>query len=243
LNPYRGGDKLPTWWTALRGVPIAAMALPFIPSLMLALAGGNGRLIGGCLAGIAGVVAAMARLRRARRHDARQAGVLLGVGTGLAAAFAGGTGPIGGVVLGLMAWGGARLLYDGVVEMAPPAPPPPPHADGLDPVRARLAALLSGDPRLLPAATAMRGLLDEITLRPAEGTQARRVLMMGVDGLERIAARLARGAAPPETLPALVDDLARAARDAGHGLRATETEALDIQVKVLQDRLRQEGIA
>ena len=242
--PYRGFDKLPRWWTGLRGVPIALFAIPFVPSFFLALASGEGRLVGGCIAGLAGVGAAMARLARARRGDARRAGVLLGVGVGLAAGFAANTGAVGAVVLGLMAWGGARLLYEGVTEAAPPpAPPPPPPPSPLDPLRARLGALRHGDARLLPAVEAMDGLLHELTLRPDAAGQARRVLVVGIDGLERIGARLAQGATPPETLPVLVTDLARAARQSAEDLRGAETEALAIQVKVLQDRLHQEGIA
>ncbi|MFH5926708.1 hypothetical protein [Roseomonas xinghualingensis] len=242
-SPYRGFDKLPGWWTSLRGLPIGFFALPFVPTFFFALAGGNGRLIGGCIAGLAGVGLAMVRLARARHGDARQAAAMLGVGIGLAAGFAGGTGPIGAVVLGLMAWGGARLLYEGVTEAAPPPPPRPAPPDGLDPLRARIRALQEGDPRLLPPANAMRGLLDELSVRPDAAGQARRVLVVGVDGLERIAARLAQGARPPETLPVLLGDLTRAARQSADDLRSAETEALEIQVKVLQDRLHQEGIA
>ncbi|MBP0446846.1 hypothetical protein J8J14_18890 [Roseomonas sp. SSH11] len=243
-NPYRGFDKLPRWWTGLRGVPIALFAIPLVPTFFLALASGEGDLIAGCIAGMAGVGSAMAHLARARRGDARRAGVMLGVGTGLAAGLAGGAGPVGAVALGFMAWGGARLLYDGVTEMAPPPPPPPPRPpDALDPLRARLASLQAGDQRLLAAVSAMGGLLEEIALRPDAAGQARRVLVVGVDGLERISQRLAQGATPPETLPVLVDDLARAARQSAEDLRGAETEALAIQVKVLQDRLHQEGIA
>ncbi|WP_424138967.1 hypothetical protein [Roseomonas chloroacetimidivorans] len=246
-GPYRGFDKLPRWWTGLRGIPIALFALPFVPTFFLALASGEGRLIGGTIAGLAGVGLAMSRLARARRGDARRAGVLLGVGTGLAAGFAADTGAFGAVVLGAMAWGGARLLYEGVTEVAPPPPPPPPRPapppDTLDPLRARLSALLFGDERLRPAATALRALLDELALRPDAAGQARRVLVIGVDGLERIGVRLSQGADPPETLPRLLDDLTRSARQSAEDLRAAETEALAIQVKVLQDRLHQEGIA
>jgi len=243
-GPFHGQDKLPGWWTGLRGVPLALFALPFVPAFFLALISGEGRLVGGCIAALAGVGLAMSRLARARRGDARRAGVLLGIGIGLAAHFAGGTAPIGAVVLGLMAWGGARLLYDGVVEVAPPPPPrPAPPPDALDPMRARLAALRSGDPRLLPAAQELGGLLDELAQRPDAAGQARRVLVVGIDGLERIGLRLSQGATPPETLPVLVDDLARAARQSAQDLRGAETEALAIQVKVLQDRLHQEGIS
>ena len=243
-GPYRGQDKLPGWWTGLRGVPLMLLAIPFVPALFLALAGGHGRLIGGCVAGLAGIGLAVSRLARARRGDAKRAAVLLGVGTGLAAGFAGGTGPIGAVVLGLMAAGGARLLYGRVREVAPPPPPrPAPPPDTLDPFRARIGALQAGDRLLLPAADALRGLLDEIAQRPDAAGQGRRVLVMGVDGLERIGQRLAGGAVPPATLPVLVNDLARAARESAGDLRNAETEALDIQVKVLRERLNQEGLS
>ncbi|WP_338662963.1 hypothetical protein VQH23_22810 [Pararoseomonas sp. SCSIO 73927] len=246
-GPYRGQDRLPGWWTGLRGVPLALFAVPFVPSFFLALASGEGELIGGTVAGLAGVGMAMSRLARARRGDARRAGALLGAGTGLAAGFAAGTGPVGAVALGLMAWGGARLLYEGVTETAPPpAPPPPPvpqPPDTLEPLRARLSSLLFGDHRLRPAATALRGLLDELAQRPDAAGQARRVLVVGVDGLERIGSRLSQGAEPPPALPTLLDDLERVANQSSADLRAAETEALAIQVKVLQDRLHQEGIA
>ncbi|MBP0492262.1 hypothetical protein [Roseomonas indoligenes] len=246
-RPYQGFDRLPGWWTGLRGVPIAVFAVPFMPSFFLALASGEGRLVGGTIAGLAGVGMAMSRLARARRGDARRAGAVLGVGTGLAAGFAAGTGPVGAVALGLMAWAGARLLYEGVTEAAPPpAPPPlpvPQPPDTLEPLRARLAGLLFGDYRLRPAATALRGLLDELAQRPDAAGQARRVLVVGVDGLERIGVRLAQGADPPETLPTLLDDLTRVASQSAADLRSAETEALAIQVKVLQDRLHQEGIS
>jgi len=245
-GPYRGFDRLPRWWTGLRGVPLLLFAIPMVPAFFLALASGEGRLIGGTIAGLAGVGAAVSRLARARKGDAKRASVLLGVGTGLAAGFAAGTGPIGGVALGFMAYFGAGLLYRGVRETAPPPPPPrpapPPPPDMLDPLRARLSGLLSADIRLRPAATALRGLLDEMAIRPDAAGQARRVLVMGVDGLERIGTRLSGGAVAPETLPVLLEDLERAASRSAADLRRAETEDLDIQVKVMQDRLRQEGI-
>jgi len=243
-GPYRGFDRLPGWWTGLRGLPIAVFAVPLVPAFFLSLAVGEGELVGGTIAGLAGVGLAMSRLARARRGDARRAGALLGVGMGLAAGFAGDTGAVGAVVLGLMAWGGARLLYDGVTERAPPpAPIPPPPPGPLDPLRARLDGLRAGDQRLLPAVAAMEGLLGELSLRPDAAGQARRVLVVGVDGLERISASLAQGATPPGTLPVLVEDLSRVATQSAEELRNAETEALAIQVKVLQDRLHKEGIA
>jgi hypothetical protein len=44
----------------------------------------------------------------------------------------------------------------------------------------------------------------------------------------------------PPTLPSLLTDLAASARKLRSELRVAESEALDIQVKVLAERLRQE---
>ena len=68
-TPYRGQNRLPGWWTGLRGVPVLLFALPFVPAFFLALASGEGRLIGGCIAGLAGVGIAASRLARARRRE------------------------------------------------------------------------------------------------------------------------------------------------------------------------------
>jgi hypothetical protein len=62
-----------------------------------------------------------------------------------------------------------------------------------------------------------------------------------LDGLDRIRERLEAGAEPPPGLPRLIEDLTSAAEDLRGRIRAEETAALDIQVKVLSERLRQEG--
>ena len=97
------------------------------------------------------------------------------------------------------------------------------------------------DPRLRGVADAMEGVLDDLTAHPDRLPQARRFLAVHLDGLERITARLEAGAAPPEGLPALLDELTRTAGELRQRLTHEETEALEIQVKVLSDRLREEG--
>jgi hypothetical protein len=87
----------------------------------------------------------------------------------------------------------------------------------------------------------MEGVLDDLTARPDRLPLARRFLAVHLDGLERITTRLEAGAAPPEKLPALLEELSRTAGELRERLRREETEALDIQVKVLSDRLREEG--
>jgi hypothetical protein len=68
-------------------------------------------------------------------------------------------------------------------------------------------------------------------------------LTVQLDGLERIALRLRAGAAPPAELDALVEEMARASAGLRGRLRAEQQDALEIQIKVLSDRLRQEGFA
>ena len=124
------------------------------------------------------------------------------------------------------------------------APPP----DPLDAAASRIAALARSAPRLpvpkvAEAAEALGALTVELRARPNRPEEARRFLLVMLDGLERIAARLAAGAEPPETLPALLDDMIEGAGDMRRRLREAETMALDVQVKVLSDRLRQEGLA
>jgi hypothetical protein len=112
--------------------------------------------------------------------------------------------------------------------------------------RARLAQIEAsarrmGDQRLLGVAGAMEGVLDDLSARPARLDMARRFLNVHLDGLERITGRLEAGAAPPPGLPNLLQELERTAGELRDRLRREETEALDIQVKVLSDRLREEG--
>ncbi|MEY3731377.1 MAG: hypothetical protein RLZZ57_2133, partial [Pseudomonadota bacterium] len=127
----------------------------------------------------------------------------------------------------------------------PPAPPPTgPLADA----RGRLAgiealAARGHESRLLPVVQAISLVLDDLEARPEGIARARRFLAVHLDGLERIAARLEAGASAPTSLGALLHDLEAAARRLRDDLRAEETVALDIQVKVLADRLREEGFA
>jgi hypothetical protein len=97
------------------------------------------------------------------------------------------------------------------------------------------------DPRLRSVADAMEGVLDDLTARPDRLPLARRFLTVQLDGLERITARLEAGATPPASLPSLLEELQRTAGELRQKLQREESEALEIQVKVLSDRLREEG--
>ncbi|HEV7263437.1 MAG TPA: hypothetical protein VGN83_00735 [Falsiroseomonas sp.] len=189
-------------------------------------------------------VLAVRKLRRGQEGDTNRAAVLTGVGTGLVAGLAAAMNPVMAVLLGGGAWLGTRLLYDGAVqEVAAPAPPAPPAPPGpLDEARTRLMRI-AAEPRLVGVAGAMAGVLDDLGEHPERIGEARRFLAVHLDGLDRIRERLEAGAEPPGTLPKLLEDLTSAADELRDRIRAEETAALDIQVKVLSDRLRQEGYA
>jgi hypothetical protein len=224
-----------------RGLLLPMFTWPLLPDAMVEVAQGDTRGVVAAALGLGLPLLALRKLRRGRAGDTNRAAVLTGVATGLVAGLGAATGPVIAVLLGAGAWFGTRLLYDGaVVEAEPPPPPAPPGP--LEEARARLARVVSV-PQLAGAAGAMAGVLDDLDSRPERLTEARRFLTVHLDGLERIANRLEAGAEPPPGLPKLVEDLQSAADELREKLRAEETAALDIQVKVLSERLRQEGYA
>jgi hypothetical protein len=178
-------------------------------------------------------------LRRGVKGDTNRAALVIAAATFVVAWFGALTNPALAALLAAGGWLGTRLLYDGaVVEAEPPAPPPPPGP--LDEARARVARI-AAEPRLVGVAGAMAGVLDDLSAKPERIGDARRFLAVHLDGLDRIRARLEAGAEPPPGLPKLLGDLTEAADDLRERIRAEETAALDIQVKVLSERLRQEG--
>lgn len=193
------------------------------------------------LLGMGLTLVAVAVLRRGRKGDTRLAALITSVATGLVAGLGADSGPLIATLLGAGAWFGTRLLYDGAVqEVEPPAPPAPPGP--LEEARTRLARI-AAQPQLVGVSGAMAGVLDDLTAKPERLGEARRFLAVHLDGLDRIRERLEAGAAPPPGLPKLLEDLTGAADELREKLRAEESAALDIQVKVLSDRLRQEGYA
>lgn len=200
--------------------------------------------VGGVAAAVLGMaltLLAVVVLRRGRKGDTQRAALLTGLATALVAWFGAAMNPLLAVLLGVGGWFGTRLLYDGAVqEVEPPAPPPPPGP--LDEARARLTRI-AAQPGLVGVAGAMAGVLDDLSARPERIGEARRFLAVHLDGLDRIRERLEAGAEPPPGLPLLLEDLTKAADELRDKLRAQETAALDIQVKVLSERLRQEGYA
>lgn len=222
--------------------------LPLLPATLFNLFAGREWALLGCLLGIALPMGATWLMRRGRAGDARLAALAMGAAAAIVALLGAEAGPVAALLLGLGAWGGTTLLYAGVEEAPPPAvaPPPPPEPEALREARARIRALMErarglAMPRLLPPILAVEGVLDDLARRPERIAEARELLALHIDGLERITARLAAGAAPPEGLPALLADLEADARNLRARLQEQESMALAVQVKVIGDRLRRDG--
>ena len=231
-----------------RGYGLPVFASPFLPAALIAAIGGDERIVLGSALGFGASLLAARVLRRGRQGDANRASWVMAVGTGLAAHFAAGLGTIFPFVMAGGALLGTRLMYTALPETAPPPPPAPPlpPPGPIEESRIRLARIEAvaarlADPRLRGVAEAMEGVLDDLTARPDRLPMARRFLTVHLDGVERIVQRLEAGAAAPGNLPSLLDELTRTATELRGRLRHEETEALEIQVKVLSDRLREEG--
>ncbi|MBE9606470.1 hypothetical protein IAI18_16525 [Acetobacteraceae bacterium H6797] len=224
----------------------------------MSLIGGQSRQAMGALIGIGLTLWAAQRIRMAyRRRDLRAAAIMIGLATGFAAHLAGGAPGAIAVILGFFAGYGAHLLYGDLLGAAPieeepvkevpeeviPAIDEPPFVKEARAklVRAQHTAIAMADPNLTRAVEALSHVLDDLARSPQHIGEARRFVVVQLDGLSRIAERLDNGATPPATLYSLLDEMAGAAEGLRARLKARESEALAIQVKVLQERLRQEG--
>lgn len=222
------------------------MALPLLPAMIFNLFAGREVALLGCVIGIALPLLASWLLRRGREGDVARAALAMGGSAAAVGALGADAGPVAALLLGLGAWGGARLLYAGMAETGAPVVPPP-VPEPLREAGARLAGLVRRlpalpEPRLMPVAAAIGGLLDDLERRPERLAQARDIVALQLDALERIVARLEAGAAPPPGLPGLLADLEAGARGLRERLREEESVALEVQVKVLGDRLRGAGL-
>jgi hypothetical protein len=243
MNPF---------WRGWRVWLVVAFGWPLALDLLISLFAGRPTSLVGSALGLGLLVLAATRLGRGRRGDSRRGALLVGVAAAVAAGMAAHLHPLAAVLLGFGAFTGARLLTEDLPEQAPepaPAPPPPPldtWPPALRQAETRLAALharalaLPTGQNLDRGVLALSELLMDIARRPDSADEARRFLNMHVDGLERMAQRLEAGAEPPEGMAPLLAEIATAAQDWRARLRAQETEALDIQVKVLSERLREE---
>lgn len=234
---------------------LPAFLWPLMLDIPAEIVMGRPHRLTGSILGLGLAWLAASRMARGREGDAQRGAVLMAVAAGLVAFMSAGLPPVMAVVLGFGAWFGTRLVtqdlaateIEVVAEPVPEPTPEPAKPDLLDGPRAQLARIAGAAPhlplgmQLLEAAGAMQGVVEDLEARPARLHDARRFLNVHLDGLTRIVDRLEAGAEPPETLPALLDDLAASARKLRSELRSAESEALDIQVKVLAERLRQEG--
>lgn len=228
---------------------LIAFGWPLLFKLPIGILFGQGRGLMAAALGIGLLVLAGLRMQRGQEGDVRRGAVLVGVAAGLVAGIGAYLPPPIAVLLGFGAWAGARLLADDLQEAAaPPAPPSAVVPSALAEAEGRLAGLRA---RLAPGTplnaeigetiAALEMLLREIANCPDHIPEARRFLAMQLDGLDRILQRLARGAEPPATLAPLLDDIADAADAWRDRHRAAESAALDIQVKVMNDRLKEGG--
>lgn len=241
-------------WVALRarwrGLALPIFALPLPPALLVAVLGNEGRAAMGCLLGLGATALATRVLMRGRRGDTRRAAFLMAAGTGAVAGMAAHMHQPLPILMAAGAFFGVRLMYAELPEVAPPPPPAPspPPPGPIEQWAARVERLKSAaawlqDAKLTAAATAMGHVVADLKARPERLALARRFLTVHLDGLDRIAQRLEGGATPPASLDPLLEELTRAAAELRERVRREESEQLEIQVKVLADRLKQEGFA
>jgi len=239
-----------TRFRGLRVWLLIAFAWPLLFKLPIAIVAGQGRGLLAAALGIGLLVMAGLRMQGGRAGDTRRGAILIGVAAGIVAGLGAGLFPPAAALLGLGAWAGARLLSDDIAEEVAPPPPPPPaivpsalaEAEGrLGALRGRLAPGTPLAAEMGETVLALDKLLREIAARPDHIPEARRFLAMQMDGLDRVLLRLERGAEPPATLAPLLDGIADAADDWRRRHREAESAALDIQVKVMGDRLREDG--
>jgi hypothetical protein len=221
---------------------------PLMLDLPVEILSGHGDHVVAAVLGLGLSWVAAARLARGRAGDNRRGAILMGVAAGLTAGLGAEMQPLLAVGLGGGAWLGTRLLTEDLPEAPePPKPVAPAAPDALAGPRAQLARIASlapglpHAPLLIQAADSMQAVVDDLTERPARLPEARRFLAIQLDGLSRIVDRLETGATAPPTLPGLLTELSESARRLRGELRAVDSEALDIQVKVLAERLKQEG--
>lgn len=240
-------------FTGLRVWLLVGFGWPLLLKLPIGILFGQGAGLLAAMLGIGLLVMAGLRMQRGQAGDMRRGAVLFGVAAGVVAGLGVHLWPPVAVALGFGAWAGARLLTDDIAEAEAPPPPPEPIAvpaplqeaeDRLAALRGRMvwgAPVLPLAPKLRVTVEALERLLRDMIPRPDRIPEARRFLAMQLDGLDRILVRLEAGAEPPASLAPLLDGIANAAEEWRARMRAAETEALDIQVKVMADRLREGG--
>jgi hypothetical protein len=253
-----------------RGWALLLLSAPLLAAAVVGLATGKAAVLGGAAGAWAMIVGATILARRgfAAEAEGREAprgfrtrfAAMVGVGTGLAAGFAAGHTPLVAVLFGLGAAAGIRLLYGADTPPPPVLEPEKPLAGDaavLAAARARIARLEAAA-RAVPqrdfaeaiariAALAGR-IAEEAEADPADLRRARRYLTLYLEGAETVANRYVethRGQAAPaleENFRTLLADLEAGFSAQLAQLRETDRRALDIDIAVLQQRLREEGM-
>lgn len=253
-----------------RGWLLFFLSLPLAVTAVIGLGAGNLALLGGAGGAWALIVAGTILARRGFAAEAEgrtppprfrsQLAVAVGIGTGLAAALAAGHNPAFAALFGLGAAAGVRLLYG-------PDPRPALPAEAAKPLAGDAAVLAAARDRIarLEAAAAAvpqkefaeaigriaslaRRVLAEAEQDPADLRQARRYLTVYLEGAETVANRYVethRGLAAPsleENFRALLADLEAGFTQQLAQLKERDARALDIDIAVLQQRLREEGM-
>jgi hypothetical protein len=255
-----------------RGWPILLLSAPLAVAAIGGLATGDLPLLAGAGGAWAIVVAAAIGARRGFAAEARgqapprgfrliTAG-LVGIGTGLAALLAVGHAPVVAALFGVGAAAGVRLLYGAPRAVSEPAADV--AAGSISGDAAVLAAARMRLARLEAAASSVRqrdfaaairrvvrlgGLIvAEAEADPADLRRARRFLGVYLEGAERVANRYVETHRSLDVSPlepdflALLNDLEHAFAAQLANLKANDLQALDVEIEVLQKRLREEGL-
>lgn len=253
-----------------RGWALFLLSAPLLVTAVVGLASGNLQVLAGAGGGWAMIVAGTIMARRGFSAEAEgrdpprgfraKLSALAGVGTGLAAWLAVGHNPIVAGLFGIGAAAAIRLMY-GVDPKPVPPPAPPPKLEGDAAIIAEARASIG---RLEKAAAAVPQrefaeaiarlaslacrIVAEAEADPADLRRARRFLAITLEGAEGVANRYVethRDIASPqleENFRLLLGDLERAFEAQLASLRESDVRALDVDIAVLQQRLREEGI-
>ena len=261
LRRFRHGQR--GWALFLLSLPLLVTAVIGLASGNLALLGGAGgpwaMIVGGTILARRGF-AAEAEGREPPRGFRTRLAALVGVGTGLAAGFAAGHNPVIAVLFGVGAAAGVRLLYGPDPRPAPPPEPAKPlegDAAVLAEARARIAALdaaAAAVPQrdfaeaIARIAALARRIVAEAEQDPEDLRRSRRFLAVYLKGAETVAKRYVethRDLDAPtleESFRRLLADLERGFGQQLATLKESDVRALDVDIAVLQQRLREEGM-
>jgi hypothetical protein len=258
---FRHGQR--GWSLFLLSAPLFVTALTGLVTLTPSVFAGAGAAWGLILAGTIAArrgFAAEAEGRPGPRRFRTTLAAMVGAGTGLAALLAANAGLIVAGLLGLGAAAGVRLLYG--PDPVPPAPPEPEKP--LEGDAAVIAEAKARIGRLERAAAAVpqrdfaeaiariaalgRRIVAEAESDPADLRRARRFLAITLEGAEGVANRYVethRGLASPvleENFRTLLADLEQSFAQQLATLKESDVRALDVDIAVLQQRLREEGM-